>query len=60
MIHNLTKLCFVCVTKTCLSPTCNLTALLYYRAQSLGGQILYTPDDVDDWDEDDPDDDLDI
>lgn len=31
-----------------------------FRIQSSGGQIHYTPDDVDDWDDDDPDDDLDI
>lgn len=31
-----------------------------FRIQSTGGQIHYTPDDVDDWDDDDPDDDLDI
>ncbi|XP_071541026.1 elongator complex protein 5 [Panulirus ornatus] len=38
----------------------NKLLLPHTRVQSLGGQILYTPDDADDWDEDDPDDDLDI
>jgi len=34
--------------------------LPHQRIQSHGGHIHYTPDDADDWDEDDPDDDLDI
>ncbi|XP_068220738.1 elongator complex protein 5 [Palaemon carinicauda] len=38
----------------------NMLLLPHTRVQSSGGQILYTPDDVDDWDEEDPDDDLDI
>ena len=29
-------------------------------AADVGGQIHYTPDDVDDWDDEDPDDDLDV
>lgn len=38
----------------------NKLLLPHQRIQSHGGHIHYTPDDVDDWDEDDPDDDLDI
>ncbi|XP_069978894.1 elongator complex protein 5 [Penaeus vannamei] len=38
----------------------NNLLLPHTRIQSTGGQIHYTPDDVDDWDDDDPDDDLDI
>lgn len=38
----------------------NMLLLPHTRVQSSGGQIHYTPDDVDDWDEEDPDDDLDI
>lgn len=34
--------------------------LPHQRMVSHGGHIHYTPDDVDDWDEDDPDEDLDI
>lgn len=38
----------------------NELLLPHTRVQGEGGQILYTPDQEDDWDEDDPDDDLDI
>ncbi|MPC20798.1 elongator complex protein 5-like [Portunus trituberculatus] len=38
----------------------NELLLPHTRVQTEGGQILYTPDQEDDWDEDDPDDDLDI
>lgn len=38
----------------------NELLLPHTRVQGEGGQILYTPDREDDWDEDDPDDDLDI
>ncbi|KAK4294374.1 hypothetical protein Pmani_032996 [Petrolisthes manimaculis] len=40
----------------------NKLLLPHTRVQQagVGGQIHYTPDDVDDWDDDDPDDDLDI
>ncbi|KAK7085135.1 hypothetical protein SK128_000449 [Halocaridina rubra] len=38
----------------------NKLLLPHTRVQSSGGQILYTPDDEDDWDEEDPDDDLNI
>nr|XP_045617159.1 elongator complex protein 5-like isoform X1 [Procambarus clarkii]XP_045617160.1 elongator complex protein 5-like isoform X1 [Procambarus clarkii] len=38
----------------------NNLLLPHTRIQSQGGEIHYTPDDVDDWDEEDPDDDLNI
>ncbi|KAG7166217.1 elongator complex protein 5-like [Homarus americanus] len=38
----------------------NSLLLPHTRVQTQGGHIHYTPDDVDDWDDDDPDDDLDI
>lgn len=38
----------------------NMLLLPHTRVQSSGGQIHYTPDDADDWDDEDPDDDLDI
>lgn len=36
------------------------TSTVRVQQAGVGGQIHYTPDDVDDWDDDDPDDDLDI